>query len=116
MQENNAIRLEQQGEVIILNIRGDVTSYSEIPLKGSYQKVVDQNARKIIFKFDKDAYINSGGIALLIQIMHHTKENKQMAAITGLSDHFKKIFNMVGIIKFAKIFDSVEDALEGMGG
>ena len=116
MQENNAIRLEQQGEVIILNIRGDVTSYSEIPLKGSYQKVVDQNARKIIFKFDKDAYINSGGIALLIQMMYQIKENKQFAAVTGISDHFKKIFNMVGITKFANIFDTVDDALEGLGG
>jgi anti-anti-sigma factor len=115
MKENSEIKLEQMGEVTILNIRGDVTSFSEIPLKESYQKVVDQNAQKIILKFDKDAYINSGGIALLIQMMYQFKENKQIAAITGISDHFKKIFNMVGITKFAKIFDTVGDALEGLG-
>ena len=115
MQENNVIRLEQLGEVTIMNIRGDITSFSEIPLKDSYRKVVDQDARKIILKFDKEAYINSGGIALLIQIMYQIKENKQIAAITGISDHFKKIFNMVGITKFASIFDTVENALEGLG-
>ena len=116
MQENNEIRLERQGEVIIMNIRGDVTSYSEIPLKDSYQKVVDQNARKIILKFDKDAYINSGGIALLINMLYQVRENKQVAAITGLSDHFKKIFNMVGITKLANIHDSMDKAFEGLGG
>jgi anti-anti-sigma factor len=115
MQENNEIKLEQKGEVTILNIRGDVTSFSEIPLKESYRKVCDQNARKIILKFDKDAYINSGGIALLIQMMYQIKENRQLAAVTGISDHFKKIFNMVGITKFADIFDSVDEALEGLG-
>lgn len=115
MQENNEIKLEQKGEVAILNIRGDVTSFSEIPLKESYRKICDQNARKIILNFERDAYINSGGIALLIQMMYQIKENKQLAAITGISDHFKKIFNMVGITKFADIFDSVDEALGGLG-
>jgi anti-anti-sigma factor len=115
MQENNDIKLEQKGEVTIMNIRGDITSFSETPLTDSFQKAVAQGARKIILNFDKDAYINSGGIALLIQIMYQISENKQDAAITGLSDHFKKIFNMVGITKFAKIFDTVDQALEGMG-
>jgi hypothetical protein len=35
--------------------------------------------------------------------------------ITGLSKHFKKIFGMVGITKLATIFESENDALEGLG-
>ena len=116
MQENNEIKLEQMGDVTVMNIRGDVTSFSEMPLKESYRKLVEQNAWKIILKFDKDAYINSGGIALLIQMMHQMRENKQSTAISGISEHFKKIFNMVGISKFAHIFDTVENALEDLGG
>ncbi len=65
-------------------------------------------------KFDEEAYINSGGIALLIQLLSETKKNNQQVGITGLSDHFKKIFNMVGITKFAKIYDTREEALENM--
>ena len=116
MQEKNEIELEQKGEVVIMDILGDITSFSEVPLKEYYQKVVDLNARKIVLKFDRDAYINSGGIALLINIMYQIRENKQAAAITGLSGHFKKIFNMVGITKFAAIFDTADEALEGLGG
>ena len=114
MQEKNEIELEQKGEVVIMDILDDITSFSEIPLKEFYRKAVDLNARKIILKFDRDAYINSGGIALLIQMMYQIKENKQSAAITGISKHFKKIFNMVGITKFAKIFDSLDDALKDL--
>ena len=116
MQEKNEVKMEQKGEVVIMHILGDITSFSEIPLKEFYQKAVDLNARKIVLKFDRDAYINSGGIALLIQMMYQIKENKQVAAITGISEHFKKIFNMVGITKFANIFDTVDDALKGLGG
>jgi anti-anti-sigma factor len=96
----------------MLNIQGDITAFSEPFLNDAYKDANDQGAQKILLKFDKDAYINSGGIAVLIQILANTKRNNQQISITGLSDHFKKIFHMVGITKFAKIHDTVENALE----
>ncbi len=114
MQHNNDIKLEKQGEVTIFNIRGDLTSFSETSLNEAYQKVNDLDARRILLKIEADAYINSGGIALLIQLMAQIKRNNQFVAITGISEHFKKIFNMVGITKFAKIYDSMEAAIEAM--
>jgi anti-anti-sigma factor len=112
MQQANEIKLEKHGPVIIWNIQGDITSFSEPFMNEAYKDANDQGARKILLKFDKDAYINSGGIAVLIQILAHTKRNNQQIRITGLSDHFEKIFHMVGITKFAKIHDTVENALE----
>ena len=112
MQHNNKIKLEKQGEVTIFDIRGDITSFSETSLNEAYQKANDQDARRILLKIDNDAYINSGGIALLIQIMAQIKKNNQFVVITGISEHFKKIFNMVGITKFAKIYDTVDAAID----
>ena len=112
MQQANEIKLEKHGEVTILNIQGDITASSEPFLNGAYKDANDEGARKILLKFDKDTYINSGGIAVIILILAHTKRNNQQVGITGLSDHFKKIFNMVGVAKFAKIHNTVENALE----
>ena len=116
MEPPTEIALETIGDVTLFDIRGDVTALSEPFLNDAYTKAIDQGVVKILFKFKKDIYINSGGIALLIQILAETKKNNQLAGITGLSDHFKKIFNMVGITKFAKIYDSVEAALGQMAG
>ena len=112
MQQDNVIKLERHGPVTMLNIQGDITAFSEPFLNAAYKDANDQGAQKILLKFDKDTYINSGGIAVLIQILANTKRNNQQISITGLSDHFKKIFHMVGITKFAKIHDTVENALE----
>ena len=112
MQQSNEIKLEKQGEVTIFDIRGDITSFSEPFLNEAYQKANDQDARRILLKIEKDAYINSGGIALLIQIMAQIKRNNQFVVIAGISEHFKKIFNMVGITKFAKIYNTVEAAID----
>ena len=116
MEQQTEIILETIGDVTLFDIKGDVTALSEPFLDDAYKKALDQSVSKILLQFKKDAYINSGGIALLIQILAETKKNNQKAGITGLSDHFKKIFNMVGITKFAKIYDTVEAALEAMSG
>jgi len=115
MQQNtNEIHLEVQGAVTVLDIRGDITAFSETSLGEAYRKASEQGAGKLLLKIEKEAYINSGGIAVLIQILAQTRRNDQRVAITGISEHFKKIFNMVGITKFAEVFDTTELAIQAM--
>jgi anti-anti-sigma factor len=111
MQEVNEIKLETRDAVTIMDIQGDVTAFSEPFLNDAYQSANSQGAEKILLKFDTNAYINSGGIAVLIQVLAQTQKNSQVIGITGISEHFKKIFHMVGITKFARIYDSLDDAL-----
>jgi anti-anti-sigma factor len=110
----NVIKLEKIETVTLFDIQGDVTIASENFLNEAYKSASDQDATKILLRFQTDAYINSGGIALLIQLLAQTKKNGQTVAITGLSDHFKKIFGMVGITKFAKIYSSVDEAVAAL--
>ena len=116
MQKENEIRIETRGSVTVLDIHGDVTTFSEPFLNQAYKTANDQGAGKLILKFDEKAYINSGGIALLIQLLAETKKKNQQIGIAGLSPHFQKIFHMVGITKFAKIYTSMEEAIAGMSG
>ena len=111
-QHTNEIHLEVRGAVTILDIKGDITAFSESPLGEAYRKASEQGSKKLLLKIEKEAYINSGGIAVLIQILAQTRRNEQRIAITGISEHFKKIFNMVGITKFAQILDSTEAAIQ----
>jgi len=115
MEQTNQFQLEQQNDITLMHIQGDITAQSEPVINAAYKKADDQGAaQKILIQFEEDAYINSGGIAVLIQILAHTQKKNQQIGITGLSDHFKKIFNMVGISKFAGIYSTVEDAIKAM--
>ncbi len=114
MPNQNEITIERQGPVVIFNIQGDITPFSEPFLMKAYQEANDQGFTKILLNVAGDAYINSGGIAVFIQILAQAKKNNQQISITGLSDHFKKIFNMVGITKFTEIHNNVESAIAAM--
>jgi anti-anti-sigma factor len=110
----NQINFEHHGAVTLLDIKGDITSFSEPFLTEAYQNVNDQGASNILLKIDTDAYINSGGIAVLIQILSQTNQHNQKVGIAGVSNHYKKILGMVGITKFAEIHDTVESAIQMM--
>ena len=113
-QQTNEIDFETRGGVTVMGIRGDITAFSEAPLNEAYRSATERGAVCLLLKIAADAYINSGGIAVLIQILAQTKRNRQVVGITGLSEHFKKIFAMVGITKFATLYPSLEEALAKM--
>ncbi len=115
MEQKNEIKLERQNDITIMQIQGDITAHSEPFINEAYRGLNDLGEiPKILLQFEEDAYINSGGIAILIQILAQTQKNRQLVGITGLSEHFKKIFDMVGITKFARVYDGMAEALKTM--
>jgi len=114
MKQEIEIKVESHGVVTLFDIQGDLTVFSEPFLNEAYKNANNEGAKKLLLKFEKTAYINSGGIAVLIQLLAKTKQNNQQIGITGLSEHFKKIFHMVGITKFAEIHTTVEEAVKSL--
>ncbi len=116
MEVQNEIKVERRGDVTLFDVRGDVNRFSEPFFRDAYTQVDSQETKKILLKFDEKTYFNSEGIKVLIQLLAETNRKQQQVGIVGLSDHLKKIFRMVGIIKFAEIFDSVKEAMESLAG
>ncbi len=115
MHKPNDINIERHDTIVSVTIKGDITSFSEPYLNQAYEEVDSQHApEKILFVFEKDAYINSGGIAVLIQILAKSRRKNQIIGITGITSHFQKIFSMVGITKLAAIYDNLADAYTAM--
>jgi len=110
----NDITLAKLGAVTLFDIKGEITEFSEPTFNAAYQQAVGQKTDRLLFKFNRGAYINSAGIAVFIQILAEAIKHDQLVGITGLSSHFIKIFKMLGITKFAKIHDNVQTAVEAL--
>jgi len=112
--EEGKISCREVGNVTIMEIKGNVTSSSEPILLDAHEKALGSGTHKMIMHFDENGSVSGAGIAILIQILSKSKKRNQAVAITGLSENFKKIFDMVGITNLAKIFDSEEDAMNSL--
>lgn len=111
MAKSQEINVRQNGDVAIIDIKGDVTSVTGQPIEGAYHDVTAVGTKKILLVFAGDCYINSGGIAILIGILAESRKKDQKIRMTGLSGHFQKIFGMVGLTKYAQIHPSEDTAL-----
>jgi len=97
--------------VTVLRYEGDIASTSKEAVLGTYQSLPKQTAKLVLLDFTKVDYINSSGIALVIQMLIEASNSGQKVYAFGLSPHFTKVFTMVGITKYAGLFPSQAEAL-----
>ena len=110
MSKDIQVGVRQEGVIPVIEIGGDVTATTGGAIEEAYRKVSAAGARRILLLFSKESYINSGGIAVLIGIVSESRKQGQQIRIAGLSEHFQKIFHMVGLARYAKICLTEEDA------
>jgi len=90
--------------VTVLRFEGDISSASKDAVIGSYHGLSKQAVKTVLLDFTKVEYINSSGIALVIQLLMEAANAGQKVLAFGLSAHFNKVFTMVGITKYAGLF------------
>ncbi len=101
--------------VPVIYIEGDLTSDADSDAKGVYSDVKDKySSQKIIINFENTKYINSSGIATLIHIIQDVNEKGGVIAFVGMSEHLKKVMNIVGISDFVRIYNSNTDAVKAI--
>jgi anti-sigma B factor antagonist len=97
--------------VMILAFSGDISSTSKDAILAAYHGLQVSDS-PLLLDFTGVDYINSSGIAIIIQMLLEAhKSGSRSVGIFGLSAHFKKVFTMVGIGKYASIYDDENSAL-----
>ena len=97
--------------VAVLRFQGDIASTSKDAVLGAYQALPKETTKLILLDFTGVDYINSSGIALVIQLLIEATNSGQKVCAFGLSAHFNKVFTMVGITKYAGLFPTQAEAL-----
>ena len=100
--------------VTVLRFEGDIASTSKDAVLGTYHGLPKETAKLVLLDFSKVDYINSSGIALVIQMLIEASNNAQKVYAYGLSEHFTKVFTMVGITKYAGLFPSQAEAMAAL--
>ena len=101
-------------DVSVLRFEGDIASTSKDAVLGAYQSLPKETTKIVLLDFTKVDYINSSGIALVIQLLIEASNASQKVYAFGLSAHFTKVFTMVGITKYAGLFPGQAEALAAL--
>ena len=105
--------VRRHGQAAIVDIRGDVTAGSEAVLMSAYEETGD--AKAVVLNFSDLAYMNSGGIGLLVTLLVRANRHSQRLLAYGLSDHYAQIFELTRLDEAVGIHDTESDALAAAG-
>lgn len=98
-----AVQCSTGDPITVLRFVGDITSASQTAVLGTFQGLPADTAKRILLDFSKVEYLNSSGIALVIQLMIAASKHGQQIQTFGLTPHFQKVFTMVGITKYTSL-------------
>jgi YesN/AraC family two-component response regulator len=104
------ISLQSRANAAVINIQGSLTSQSEASLQDAYNEAGSMEKELIVFHFHHSTTVNGAGIAILTQLLLDSRKRQQNVAIAGLSENFRKVFEIVGIAKLVRMYDSLEQA------
>ncbi len=111
--KDEEITVRSLADVSVIDIRGNVTSRSEPFLVKAYRQASGAGGMSpLVLHFDQSASINGAGIAVLTQLLLESGKRGQRVAISGPSENFTKVFEIVGITKMVDIFETDAEAVD----
>lgn len=104
------INLRLEDSVALMDLKGDVTALAEKKILAAYERASAQKAKTVILNFSGVTYINSAGMAVIITMLNKAQAHNRKLRAFGLSPHFQKIFEMVGLLKHIPHYDDEQQA------
>lgn len=105
-----AVRDAGEG-VRIIDIHGEITAFSEEALRAAHDEASAGGVRAVILNFTDLAYMNSGGIGLLVTNLIRAQRSGHRLLAFGLTEHYREIFSLTRLDEAIEIFEDESSAV-----
>jgi anti-anti-sigma factor len=95
-------KVERHGDTVAMRFAGDIVSTSEEAVLGVYRRL-KPGVVAILLDFSLTPYLNSSGIALVIQLLVEAHRAGQKVVCFGLTAHFIKVFKLLGLPRYTSL-------------
>ena len=95
-----AVRTEDGAPVIELT--GQIDADAEAVLLEAWDRAAD-GAERVVLDFGRTDYINSTGLALIVQLLARARAERREVHAFGLSDHYREIFQITRLADFVTL-------------
>lgn len=97
----------------VVDLPPQIDSTAEHALNGAYATAADHGSTTVLLNFSGVEFLSSTGIALIVGILARARKDGRKITASGLSDHYKEIFEITRLADFMTIFADENAALGG---
>lgn len=104
------IKTIKEGEILMMNIVGDVDASSSIELDTALQVAIDSKEGRILVDCTNLNYISSAGLGVFMSYIQDIKVNDIRMVICGLNEKVYNVFEILGLHQLLTIRTTIEEA------
>lgn len=101
---------------MVLELHGIVDRSVTDELNSAYQRGQESGRpARVVLDFSRTEYLNSSGIALVVSILARARAEGRTVAATGLTEHYRHIFEITRLSDFIEVCPDLDAALTAPG-
>ncbi|MDD2689088.1 MAG: STAS domain-containing protein [Candidatus Omnitrophica bacterium] len=106
------IREEKLNDAVICILEGEININNSPDLRKAFDGLIKRNEKKLVVDFSGVSYIDSSGLATLIEMFQRLKKIGGALRFSNMEQKVKNIFEVTKLHKLFEIFDNREAALK----
>lgn len=110
-----SITTRQTGVATVVDIMGEVTLFNAPELRKVLMDLFKvRKAPRVIVNMTNASYIDSAGVACLVEALKVARESKLGLALYGLNRVAKEVFELTRLISVFEVYGTEDEALRGV--
>jgi anti-sigma B factor antagonist len=105
------VKVENKSGLTVCCVDGEIDINTSPSIKKSFDRLIAAKTPKIVVNLSRVTYVDSSGLATLVEILKNMKSYGGRLRLTNLSSKVKSLFE---ITKLEKLFDIVSDEQEAI--
>lgn len=97
--------------VVVIDLWGDLTASGADALLGAYETAAAGPAQTILLNCRKMRYMNSQGIALVVEVLKRARRDDRRLIACGMAPHFAEIFAITRLSDYITLYEDERTAL-----
>ncbi|HUU12431.1 MAG TPA: STAS domain-containing protein [Terriglobia bacterium] len=106
------VQVRNVDNVSVIDCSGDVDLYSSTDLRGTLLKEMRSGKPNVLVNMTGVSYIDSSGIATLVEGLQLSRETKTRFGLFGLRSNARSVLELARLHTVFAIFDNEKEALE----
>jgi anti-sigma B factor antagonist len=106
------IREEKSNDVVMCILEGDININNSPELRKIFDGIIKRNEKKVLVDFSGVTYIDSSGLATLIEMFQRLKKIDGALRFCNMNQKVKNVFEVTRLHKLFEIFDTKDMALK----
>ena len=103
-------QLHDKGTLAVIRLRGEVDLQHSPKLREILQAKIALRLPALLLDFSEVKYIDSSGLATLVEYFQHARAYSGRLALVGMTDRVKSVFDLVRLNEIFEFYPSVAEA------